>query len=282
MRVLMLGWEFPPFISGGLGTACYGLTRAMDALGHDIRFVLPRAVHGETASHVKLIAPDAPPASAASAPGRTGAASPGLTAPDGSTIGPARSPADGSPTAQQPGPPAQGDSPLDFNLPGFDHTKFTGLPSDIVAPYPEPTDEQGQPLPAQERPSFDDLPAETRAKLVQHAAALRAAGVAVPDEWFEAQAGMSGEGGGGGGPSAGQDYAGDVMTTAQNYAQMALRLCGKEDFDVIHAHDWMTYPAGIALAQAAGTPLVAHLHSTEVDRSGVPGHERGAVRGRRG
>ena len=33
MRVFMLGWEFPPYISGGLGTACHGLTKAMDKLG---------------------------------------------------------------------------------------------------------------------------------------------------------------------------------------------------------------------------------------------------------
>ena len=44
MRVLMLGWEFPPFISGGLGTACYGLTRALSELGAEILFVLPRPV----------------------------------------------------------------------------------------------------------------------------------------------------------------------------------------------------------------------------------------------
>ena len=44
MRVFMLGWEFPPFISGGLGTACYGLTKAMSSLGTDIMFVLPRPV----------------------------------------------------------------------------------------------------------------------------------------------------------------------------------------------------------------------------------------------
>ena len=37
----MLGWEFPPFISGGLGTACYGLTKAMSGIGTDIMFVLP-------------------------------------------------------------------------------------------------------------------------------------------------------------------------------------------------------------------------------------------------
>jgi glycogen synthase len=44
MRVFMLGWEFPPFISGGLGTACYGLTKAMSALGTDVLFLLPRPV----------------------------------------------------------------------------------------------------------------------------------------------------------------------------------------------------------------------------------------------
>ena len=43
IRIFMLGWEFPPFISGGLGTACYGLTKAMDRLGIRITFVLPTA-----------------------------------------------------------------------------------------------------------------------------------------------------------------------------------------------------------------------------------------------
>lgn len=33
MKVLMLGWEFPPYISGGLGTACYGLTQGLSQLG---------------------------------------------------------------------------------------------------------------------------------------------------------------------------------------------------------------------------------------------------------
>jgi glycosyltransferase involved in cell wall biosynthesis len=41
-----------------------------------------------------------------------------------------------------------------------------------------------------------------------------------------------------------------------------------EEFDIIHAHDWMTYPAGIAVAEATGKPLVVHVHSTECDRSG--------------
>ena len=53
----MLGWEFPPFISGGLGTACYGLTRAMDQLGMEVMFVLPKIVESKYATHVKLLTP---------------------------------------------------------------------------------------------------------------------------------------------------------------------------------------------------------------------------------
>src|SRR5512146_2445600 len=56
MRVFMLGWEFPPFISGGLGTACYGLTKAMDQIGLDVVFVLPRTVKTH-ATHVKMLTP---------------------------------------------------------------------------------------------------------------------------------------------------------------------------------------------------------------------------------
>src|SRR5689334_20466010 len=57
MRVFMLGWEFPPFISGGLGTACYGLTKAMSAIGTDVIFVLPRPVSTPFSTHVRLVSP---------------------------------------------------------------------------------------------------------------------------------------------------------------------------------------------------------------------------------
>src|SRR5512136_499168 len=57
IRIFMLGWEFPPFISGGLGTACYGLTRAMDQLGAKVTFVLPKAVDDRYATHVRLLTP---------------------------------------------------------------------------------------------------------------------------------------------------------------------------------------------------------------------------------
>ncbi|MHC4152480.1 MAG: glycosyltransferase family 4 protein [Planctomycetota bacterium] len=64
------------------------------------------------------------------------------------------------------------------------------------------------------------------------------------------------------------DYSGDMYSEVHRYAAMATRLALDEDFDVVHAHDWMTYPAGIAISQMSGKPLVVHIHSTEFDRSG--------------
>ncbi|MBY0307360.1 MAG: glycogen/starch synthase, partial [Phycisphaerales bacterium] len=65
MRIVMLGWEFPPYISGGLGTACEGLTRALDKQGHKVLFILPRPVAGvaPAPAHVTLRAPGAAVAS---------------------------------------------------------------------------------------------------------------------------------------------------------------------------------------------------------------------------
>jgi glycogen(starch) synthase len=119
VRVFMLGWEFPPFISGGLGTACYGLTKALDQLGVKVTFVLPKMVDSRYTTHVKLLTPG----------------------------------------------------------------------------------------------------------------------------------------------SCGRDEV-------HRYAAMAMELAQEEEFDVIHAHDWMTYPAAVGVAALTGKPLVVHIHSTEFDRSG--------------
>lgn len=62
MKVLMFGWEFPPHISGGLGTACFGLTRSLVAQGVEITFVLPKVKPGGK-THVSLVdAGSVPPA----------------------------------------------------------------------------------------------------------------------------------------------------------------------------------------------------------------------------
>jgi glycosyltransferase involved in cell wall biosynthesis len=67
----------------------------------------------------------------------------------------------------------------------------------------------------------------------------------------------------------GEHYKGDLMGQVYRYARLAVVVARTEAFDVIHAHDWMTYPAGAAVAAATGKPLVVHVHSTEFDRSGT-------------
>ena len=64
------------------------------------------------------------------------------------------------------------------------------------------------------------------------------------------------------------DYAGDMVGQAHAYAGFCLEVAKRTDFDVIHAHDWLTYPAGLAVSRLTGKPLVVHVHSTEFDRSG--------------
>ena len=54
MKVLMFGWEFPPLSSGGLGTACYGLTKSLSKKGVEITFVLPSAADITDADFVKF------------------------------------------------------------------------------------------------------------------------------------------------------------------------------------------------------------------------------------
>ncbi len=186
VRVFMLGWEFPPFISGGLGTACYGLTRALDQLGVKVLFVLPKMVESQYATHVKLLTPGAR-----------------KRAPDG----------------------AAGEM-------AWKSARFRPILSPLQ-PYATP---------------------QTYDKKVEEALRLRrGAGGALSTS---------------GDVRGGIDYAGNLYQEVHRYAGLALELAAGEEFDVIHAHDWMTYPAGAAVAALSGKPLVVHVHSTEFDRSG--------------
>lgn len=63
-------------------------------------------------------------------------------------------------------------------------------------------------------------------------------------------------------------YGGDVISKVSQYADITSSMATKLDFDVIHAHDWMTMLAGIKIKKQTGKPLVMHIHSLEVDRSG--------------
>ena len=186
IRVFMLGWEFPPFISGGLGTACYGLTRGMDQLGVKVTFVLPKMVQSEYATHVKLLTP-------ASRRREVHRVKKSVT---------------------------------------WRNVRFRPIRSTLQA-YATP---------------------DAYAEKIERTLGLR--------RDIENRRGKQAEARGG------SDYGGDLYREIHRYASVAADLARDEEFDVIHAHDWMTYPAGIAVAEMTGKPLVVHVHSTEFDRSG--------------
>jgi len=248
MRILMLGWEFPPFISGGLGTACAGLTRALAHAGHEVTFVLPKPVDPEARSHIRLVSPETP-APAPSEPGQS---------------------------AQTPAPraarPIQSTPAMTAASGEREAVRFIGLPQVLGSPYgaqaASPAGEVGRArLMAQAGGA--SAPAGPIGALEQ--GALREAGL--PQDAIE-RLDEHRRVAGGARPVTGEDYTGDTVFAAARYADMALALCAGEAFDLIHAHDWMTFPAGVALSRASGRPLVTHIHSTEFDRSGEHVNQR--------
>jgi len=185
LTVFMLGWEFPPFISGGLGTACYGLTKAMDRLGINVTFVLPKLVDESFTTHVKLLGPQ----SRKTARRRT-------------------------------------------TVSELKHIKLLTIDSPLEA-YATPQSYQQR------------IEQTIRRKQLLHGGLERTPEV-----------------------SAHCDYSTDMYNEVHRYAALAVELAKNEKFDLVHAHDWMTYPAGIAVSAVSARPLVVHVHSTEFDRSG--------------
>jgi len=192
MKILMLGWEFPPFISGGLGTACYGLTWGMSQAGAEVIFVLPRAVVGQSSSQLKILSP--------------------------------------TQIAQL----SAGSSGHPEPLPNVTVQTVNAA----LAPYSTQTDHARQ---------VADLSAlQAIAQTAQSPVALSGINL----------------------PASTAHYSGDLFKEVQRYAHLVSMLVGQQAFDIIHAHDWMTYPAALALARLTGKPFVVHVHSTEFDRSG--------------
>ena len=64
------------------------------------------------------------------------------------------------------------------------------------------------------------------------------------------------------------DFAGDLFEEVARYALRAASIARQESFDVIHAHDWLSFPAAIEAKRVSGRPFVAHVHATEYDRTG--------------
>ncbi|RMG68817.1 MAG: glycosyltransferase [Bacteroidetes bacterium] len=70
-------------------------------------------------------------------------------------------------------------------------------------------------------------------------------------------------------------YGDDLWERVQEYTELVVQMVTPGQYDLIHAHDWMTFQAGLELKARFGLPLVLHVHSLEYDRGG-PG-SRGAV-----
>jgi glycosyltransferase involved in cell wall biosynthesis len=189
MKVLMFGWEFPPHISGGLGTACYGLTKGLSKIQNlDVIFVVPKAYGDEQNDSVRLIGANKIPV-------------------------------------------------ISKNIKTKGFLKSMSLLEVGVKLIPYLSPEQYEEQEKEIKMNFGGLH--------QH--------VKTNDQGLL-------EFSGGYGPKLFQEIA--------NYAVVASIIGSEYDFDIIHAHDWLTYPAGMAAKAVSGKPLVIHVHATDFDRSG--------------
>ncbi len=181
----MFGWEFPPHIAGGLGTACLGLTKGLAKQGVEVLFVMPKASGDEDQSAAKII-----------------------NASDVETL---------------------------FNQVDiaeyWKNINFMEIGSNLI-PYMDPE-------------TFE----KEVSKQLKYGKQNERIG-------FKNKYNFSGK------------YGANLMEEVARYAMVAATIARQQQFDVIHAHDWLTYAAGIAAKRVSGKPLVIHVHATEYDRSG--------------
>jgi len=195
----MLGWEYPPNINGGLGTACQGLTVALARLGVKIDFIVPRLTGKEHAPHMNLL-------------------------------------------DSYYGGKEESEETVKNKTDPTKNISWFGIPS-LLSPYarPESFDKWIEYCRAELK---DDIPEDVADML---------------EDALESETGPVGEG----------LYGTDLFAEVERYTKNAIALAKKRRFDVVHAHDWMTYPAGIAISMMSNCPLVVHVHSLEYDRSGL-------------
>lgn len=65
-----------------------------------------------------------------------------------------------------------------------------------------------------------------------------------------------------------------LFKKVQEFSERVIKYSDALNCDLIHAHDWLTYPAGVAVKNILKVPLISHIHATEFDRAGGPGDER--------
>ncbi len=207
MKVLMFGWEFPPHISGGLGTACHGLTQSLAEENIQILFVIPKADNHTTNDGVKIINAS-------------------------SIIIPLR----------------EDHYPPETQREAEAATKTSNVITIVVRsglqPYNSPGVLSQQSSITQWNYQFSPGSLE-KVKNETHVRYQFTGG-----------------------------YGPTLMDEVENYAKVAAEISRQSTFDIIHAHDWLTYPAGIAAKEISGKPLIVHVHATEIDRAGENGDPR--------
>ncbi len=188
----MFGWEFPPHIAGGLGTACYGMTRGLARNDVEVIFVMPKASGDEDQRFVKVV--------------------------------------NASDVEALYGDVTNGAEDIIKKM------TFIHIDSNMV-PYISP----------EEFESYHDEYQKTGRKVWQ-----------TGDVWSQRYT-FSGK------------YGANLMEEVARYAMVAAQVAKdlEGQFDVIHAHDWLTYYAGIAAKRVSGKPLVVHMHATSFDRGSV-------------
>lgn len=184
LKVLMFGWEFPPEISGGLGTACYGLTSGLIANNIDVLFVVPKLFGTEETDKFRLI--------------------------DAGTV--------------------DVNFQSDYFTENLKKVSYLQIHSHIV-PYVSPEE-------FMKRQDFD------------------IESLKIDSTFSTAKFSFDGK------------YGRNLLTEVSKYAAVAMQVAKDNDIDIIHAHDWLTFPAAIMAKEVSGKPLVVHIHATEFDRSG--------------
>ncbi|HEY7111961.1 MAG TPA: glycosyltransferase family 4 protein [Thermoanaerobaculia bacterium] len=148
-------------------------------------------------------------------------------------------------------------------LPRYPHRKSSGKLR-ILEALDEPA-----PAPSRSLPAGGLRPAALRVRRV--ATAIRPYPESAAAETSREEIGLSREG-----PSTAEAapslYGPNLATEVLRYAARAAAIARRERFDVIHAHDWMTFPAGLEARRVSGKPLVVHVHATEYDRAGDGGN----------
>ena len=294
----MLGWEFPPLVTGGLGVACYGLTKALNGMGVDVMFVLPRPAeskpkNGDASQHpqwhkqIRTVVQTRQIKAAATDDVHR--------AVERATHHAAQSDAtDRDSTEPKATPPAILSAGAMPTSPQEEFTRVTFVPIDTwLQPYMTAPQYQRMvvekivshhPIARWER-QFEETgnrwveraldagsgptkqppnqPQAPRAiDPIEHHANPPFAQPAKRSYIDEPDAVPHLQG------PANTQYAGDLFSETERYARLAMAVARGEDFAVVHGHDWMTFEAAMAVSEASGKPLVLQIHSTELDRAG--------------